>query len=331
MQCVAGGRLEGRVAVGVQHRVHRRVGVAQDDGGDDGHPVGPPGEQGDRVADVDREPAGGEEGDDSPEPLGHAQLLEEDAVVGGAGRGDAVTARSVDLRRVDAAEVAAHRLEDGDVEDEDEDEGGEDTAEEVEVDHVAQVDDGREGAAVVERDDGRVPAGERHQPHDERPDPRRSDDDRRHVPVKVLVVAEREADGDEPLDGDRQQAEDGDLREDDDDGVHREAAVEVTRDAAEGRDRAWKADRADEEVGEREARHKVVGDGAQVALPGEHDENEAVGEDGEDAGEHLEEDVDDGDGRVGRGRTDGRVDGCVDGTLVDVTRIEDTVISEVRR
>ena len=133
---------------------------------------------------------------------------------------------------------------------------------EVEVDHVRHVDDARESADHHFRRT-EIPAEHRHQTDENPGHPDENQDEDGPVGGHVILVEERADDGHEALDGDRQQAEDGDLGEEDDDRVDEHAAHEVARQAHEAEGGQGGDDDAHEKVGQGEAGHEAVGDGLQ--------------------------------------------------------------------
>ena len=219
-----------------------------------------------RVEDMQRQPAHGEEHDDGTEPLDSTELLHKDLSAGRCChlRGN--------LQTVDLLELSEDDLEDEAIEDEHDEEGQEDTAEEVEVDHVVHVNHRHKGTHR-EGSHRLVPAEHWDETDQYGGEPCDRDDSGRHRAGAVGVVDERELNGDESLNRDREEAKYGDLGEDHDDGVRQQTPVEVSRETVLGDHRTRDAQESHQEVGHRQTRDEVVGERLQLRLPGDHKEN----------------------------------------------------------
>lgn len=179
--------------VGVEERVDSRVGVRQDDGGEQegqGH-VACRAQQQEAVDDVQRNPADGEEEEHEEERRGRLHLLLD--VGGSLGVGLAAA-----IRR-DPAHLLLDREEDLRVDQEHDDERRQHARKEVEVYHVGHLHHVDEEAEAVP---GRslVPAHERNQADEESQHPRDQDDEQRVAWRHGAVVAKGHEDGHVALD-----------------------------------------------------------------------------------------------------------------------------------
>ena len=237
--------------------------MTEDDGWVEAGEARTAGDEEHRVEDVQRQPAHGKEHDDSTEPLDSTELLHEDLPTGRRHR------LHGNLQTVDLLELSEDNLEDEAVEEEHDEEGQEDTAEEVEVDHVVHVNHRHEGT-LCEWHHRLVPTEHWDETDQYGGEPGECDDSGRDGSSAVGVVDERELNGDESLNRDREETKYGDLSEDDNDSVGQQTPVEFSWQTVLGDDCTRDAQESHQEVRHRQTRNEVVGERLKLRLPGDH-------------------------------------------------------------
>lgn len=98
-------------------------------------------------------------------------------------------------------------------------------------------------------------------------------------------------DGDDPVDGDGQEAEDGALGQDQHKAGNEEAAIEEGTEASADGDGKGDGQHAHGDVSSSQGHHKVVGDVLQVAVQVDGPADQDVAQDGQHSNDQLQDDV----------------------------------------
>lgn len=267
--------------VGVEERVDGRVGVRQNDGGEQegqGHVAGRAQKE-EAVDDVQRDPADGEEEEHEEERRCRLHLLLD---IGGSlavGLASAV--------RRDPPYLLLHREEDLSVDQEHDDEWRQDASEKVEVHHVGHLHYVDEEAEAVSRR-SLVPAHERNQADEERQHPRDQDDEQRVARCHGAVVAEGHEDGHVAFHCHGQQAEDGALGQHDEHRQHEQTQVQVVaRDAQTRHDGTGDSQRPHAHVCHCQRHQKVISDRVQLVVQPHSGTDQQVAHSGQEGDDEL--------------------------------------------